>query len=274
MLITGATGTLGREVVRAAVAAGHSVVALSHNVTSPKFRHAGWVLGDLSTGEGLRAAIKDAQAVIHAASDRRRPEAVDVEGTRRLIDVARREGVGHFVQVSMAGIDEIPLRYYRAKRAAEQVVVGGGLPYSILRVTQFHHSVDRQFRDLAAIPLVMPLPKEFFVQSVDVREVAARLVRCLGERPRGRMADFGGPQVMPVADAASEWMRANGIAKPIVNVPVPGAIAAAFKAQRNTVPFGERGKISWLEWLKRDVSSPIEAMGCEHNQPADVRRVS
>lgn len=276
VLITGATGTLGREVVRLAVAAGHSVVALSHSVTSPKFRDAGWILGDLVTGEGVRAAVKDAQAVIHAASDPRRPDAVDVEGTRRLVEAARREGVGHFVQVSIAGIDEIPLRYYRAKRAAEQIVMGGGLPYSILRATHFHHSVDRQFRDLSAIPFVMPIPKEFFVQSVDVGEVAARLVRCLGERPRGRLADFGGPHVVPLADAAAEWMRANAVAKRIVGVPVPGSIAAAFKAQRNTVPFGERGRISWRDWLqRRDRTSPLEALGWrEYEQPAGIRKVS
>jgi len=73
VLVTGATGVLGREVARAAVAAGHSVVALSHSVRSPKFRDAGWVLGDLTTGEGLRVAVKDADAIIHAASDPRGP---------------------------------------------------------------------------------------------------------------------------------------------------------------------------------------------------------
>jgi uncharacterized protein YbjT (DUF2867 family) len=251
LLITGATGTLGRELARAAFSAGHSVVALSHRVSSPKFRDAGWVLGDLSTGEGLATAMRGVDAVIHAATDRRKAASVDAVGTQRLVAAAREEGVRHFVHVSVAGVDDIPLAYYRAKRAAEQAVMTGGIPFSILRATQFHQSLDRHLRALSAVPMVLPLPKGFAVQTVDVREVASRLVRCLDYRPTGRLVDFGGPHVLSVAEAAAIWMRINRIRKPIVNVPVPGAIAEAFRDQENTAPFGARARVSWREWLLR-----------------------
>ncbi len=148
VLITGATGRLGREVARLSTLAGHSVVGLSHRVRSPKFRDAGWVLGDLATGEGVRVAVGDVDAIIHAATDPARHAEVDVEGTARLVRAAREGRVRHFVHVSMAGVDDIPLAYYKAKRTAEQIVMGGGLPYSILRVTQFHHAVERQLQTL------------------------------------------------------------------------------------------------------------------------------
>jgi uncharacterized protein YbjT (DUF2867 family) len=276
VLITGATGTLGREIARLSTLAGHSVVGLSHRVRSPKFRDAGWVLGDLETGEGLRVAVGDVDAIIHAATDPARHAEVDAAGTARLVRAAREGRVRHFVHVSMAGVDDIPLAYYKSKRMAEQIVMGGGLPYSILRVTQFHHAVERQLQRLASVPLVLPLPKAFVVQSVDVREVAARLVRCLDERPRGRLADFGGPHVLPLAEAASVWMRMNGVQKRIVHVPVPGVAASAFRAQMNTAPFGVRGKVSWREWLlRRDTMRPIDsAESGEEPQRLEVRKVS
>jgi uncharacterized protein YbjT (DUF2867 family) len=238
-------------------------------------------LGDLSTGEGLQTAIKGVDAVIHAATDRRNPASVDIEGTDRLITAARNEGIRHFVHVSVAGVDDIPLAYYRAKRAAEQAVMTSGLPFSILRATQFHQSLDRQLRALAGVPIVLPLPKGFVVQTVDVREVALRLIRCLDYRPTGRLVDFGGPHVLPLAEAAATWMRINRIRKPIVHVPVPGAIARAFRDQENTVPFGARARVSWREWLlRRDTTSPLDrialaqSIGSGDRLPDGIRRVS
>jgi len=276
VLITGATGQLGREVARLSALAGHSVVGLSHSVRSPKFRDAGWVLGDLATGQGVRVAVGDVDAIIHAATDPARHDEVDIEGTARLVRAAREGRVRHFVHVSLAGVDDIPLAYYKAKRTAEQIVMGGGLPFSVLRVTQFHHAVERQLQTLAGVPLVLPLPKAFVVQSVDVREVAARLVGCLDERPRGRLADFGGPHVLPLADAASVWMRMNRVRKRIVHVPVPGIAASAFRAQMNTAPFGARGKVSWREWLlRRNTMSPLDTLEWRQEpQHLEVRKVS
>ena len=82
---------------------------------------------------------------------------------------AREAQLRHFVHVSIAGVDDIPTAYLQAKRSAEQIVMGAWLPYSILRATQFHHSLERRVRAMAAIPFVLPLPKAFVVQSVDVR---------------------------------------------------------------------------------------------------------
>jgi len=289
VLITGATGVLGRELARAARMAGHSVVGLSHRVSSPKYRGAGWVIGDVATGEGLDAAVKGADAIIHAATDRTRVQAVDIEGTRRLLAAARRAHIRHFVQVSLAGIDDIPLPYYRARRAVEHIVMGGALPYSIVRATLFHQTLDRYLRRLAAIPFVMPLPDGFVVQSVDAREVAVWLVRSLDERPRGRLADFGGPDVMRVGEAAAMWMRVNQLDKRIVNLAVPGFVGTSFRARLNTAPFGARGKVSWREWLAGQdtmavahvyadaaahVGPALPPLEPAMQKPADMRRAS
>lgn len=250
ILVTGGTGVLGREVVEAAEAAGHAV-----RVGSRGERRAGipaareWVVMDLASGAGIDEAVADVDAVVHAASDPKHSQAADVEGTRALVQACRRGGVGHVVYVSIVGIDQIPMRYYQHKLAAEAIVSAGGVPWSILRATQFHPFIDQLLAAAARFPLVMPLPAGFHVQSVDVGEVARRLVRCVEAGPGGRLPDFGGPEATTLREAARLWREARGVKKPLLPLPLLGRAAAALRAGANTVPAGEHGRISWRDWL-------------------------
>jgi hypothetical protein len=101
----------------------------------------------------------------------------------------------------------------------------------------------------ARVPFVIPVPAGFLVQPVEASEVAQRVIRCLGDGPRGRVADFGGPDVLSFRDAALQWRVARHVDKPVVAVPVPGKLAAASRAGKGTAPDGDRGAVSWLEWL-------------------------
>jgi uncharacterized protein YbjT (DUF2867 family) len=249
ILLTGGTGGLGREVVRAAEAAGHTVRIASRRARpddAPPARE--WARMDVETGAGVREALEGVDAVIHAASDPRRHAAVDVEGTRRLAEAARAAGTPHLVYVSIVGVDEIPFAYYRSKRAAEQVLAASGVPHSILRATQFHSFVDTMTAGAARVPLVLPLPTTFRFQSVDTGEAAVRLVRAVQDGPGGRLPDFGGPEVLTWGEMAAAWKAARGVRKPTVHLPLPGPLAAAFRAGKNTSN-GERGTLRWADWL-------------------------
>jgi uncharacterized protein YbjT (DUF2867 family) len=208
-----------------------------------------WARADIAAGDGVRAAVEGADAIIHAATDPRRSEAVDVQGTRHLVEAARAARVAHFVYVSIVGIDEIPLGYYRRKLAAEHLVAESGLPHTTLRATQFHALIAGFISQAARVPLLLPLPTGFKFQSVAESEVAARLVGCLDEGPRGRVEDFGGPEVLTLGEMAAVWMEAKGVRKKLVRLPLPGAAAAAFRAGKNTAPHGARGAIRWRDWL-------------------------
>ncbi|HXR43614.1 MAG TPA: NAD-dependent epimerase/dehydratase family protein, partial [Pseudolysinimonas sp.] len=83
VLVTGGTGVLGREVVRAAHAAGHRVVTMSRKPAPNAAAAPRWATAHLVTGEGLAAAVADVDVVIHAASDPRGDPAADEEGTQR-----------------------------------------------------------------------------------------------------------------------------------------------------------------------------------------------
>jgi uncharacterized protein YbjT (DUF2867 family) len=250
ILVTGGTGVLGREIVEAAEAAGHTVRVGSRGPRRPAIPpEREWAVMDLASGSGIDEAVAGVDAVIHAASDPKRSQAADVDGTRALVDASRRSGVRHVVYVSIVGIDRIPARYYQHKLAAEAIVSEGGVPCSILRATQFHPFIDQLLTAAARVPLVMPLPAGFQVQSVDVGEVARRLLRCVEAGPGGRLPDFGGPEAMSLRDAARQWREARDVTKPVLPLPLPGHAAAALRAGANTVPAGEHGTLRWNDWL-------------------------
>ena len=255
VLVTGGTGELGSAIVTAALGAGHVLRIASRRARSARDADSSeWAQMDLETNAGIDAALDGVDAVVHAASDPRRPEAVDIDGTRSLAAASKKAGVRHLIYVSIVGIEAIPVKYYRAKLAAEEVVATSGVPWSILRATQFHSFIDRILRALARCPIVLPVPAGFCVQSVATSEVAARLLRCVLTGPAGRLPDFGGPEVLSLADAAGEWMRLRGVHKPLLQVPIPGGVAAAFRAGKNTVREGEHGRITWSEWLRTQSS--------------------
>lgn len=254
VLVTGGTGHLGRDFVQAALAAGHHVRIASRKPAPAQPTGAmSWAQLDFATGHGMREAVTGVEVVVHAASDPKNKNA-DAEGTRRLLEEARAAGVGHFIFISIVGIDRIPVPYYRLKLAIERTVADSGVPYSILRATQFHYFVDMLLGALARVPLVLPLPAGFHIQSVATEDVAARLMRAVVEGPGGMLRDYAGPEAMTLADAANAWKKARGLTKPTLAVPVPGRAGAALRAGYNTAPDGKLGTITWADWLNRNYS--------------------
>ena len=253
VLVTGGSGRLGRVLVPLLSAAGHDVRILSRvHRTGPGLLQS-CIVGDLTTGVGLSEAVADIDVIVHAASNSRNAGAVDVEGTQRLIDVARTAGVKHLLYVSIVGVDRIPFAYYQRKLAVERMIAESGVPFSILRATQFHSFVAFLLSEAAKYPFMMPIPSGFFVQSVAVEEVAARLCRAIDDGPCGRLRDFGGPEVLPVEEVAEAWIQQPHLYVALRAIPIylPGKIAEAFRAGNNTCPDGERGTETWRDWLKR-----------------------
>jgi nucleoside-diphosphate-sugar epimerase len=92
ILVTGGNGTLGRGVVTRLLDAGHEVRVLSrHPRPASAPAGMGWVTGELLSGQGLADAVTGVGAVVHCASDPRRPR-VDVDGTRNLLRTGRAAG--------------------------------------------------------------------------------------------------------------------------------------------------------------------------------------
>ena len=257
VLVTGGTGLLGRRVVRALAADGHPVRILSRSPASPPVPGAEVTVADLSTGVGLPEAVAGAGAVVHCATDPRNSRAVDVEGTERLLEAAREAGRPHVVSVSIVGVDRIPVTYYRAKLAAEEAIARSGLPWTVLRTTQFHGFVEELLGRLVRLPVV-PVPRGWRLQPIDVEEVARRLADAVTAEPVGRLPDLGGPEVFPVAELVRDRLRRTGRHRPVVEVPLPGALSAALRAGAGLVPGNRSGGRTWREHLDRRSPSRLQ----------------
>jgi uncharacterized protein YbjT (DUF2867 family) len=256
VLVTGGTGRLGRRVVRALAADGHPVRILSRESAAPPVPGADVVVADLGTGVGLPEAVAGATAVVHCATDPRNSQAVDVAGTERLLGAARDAGRPHLVSVSIVGVDRIPVSYYRAKLAAEEAVARSGLPWTLLRTTQFHGFVEDLLGRLVRLPVV-PVPRGWRLQPIDVEEVARRLADAVASGPAGRLPDLGGPEVVPVVELVRDRLRRTGRHRPVVEVPLPGALCAALRAGANLVPGNRSGGRTWREFLDGRSPSPL-----------------
>ena len=255
ILVTGGTGTLGRVVVERLRERDHLPRVLSRRAGE------GRVVGDLETGAGVAEAVRGLDAVVHAASrpghDVAQAEtllaALRAERTRRATgSLATTETRGHadphLVFVSIVGVDRVPLAYYRDKVEVERLVAAAGVPWTVLRATQFHDLLTMLFGVLGRSP-VLPVLAGASFQPVDVRDVADRLADLVTGAPVGRAPDLGGPQVRSMADLARAWAAATGRRRAVLPVRLPGRLARAVRDGGLITPEHADGRITFEEFL-------------------------
>jgi uncharacterized protein YbjT (DUF2867 family) len=244
ILVTGGTGGLGRPTVAQLVAAGHEVRVLSRKPGT------GRLVGDLSSGAGLSAALEGVATVLHLATNRRK----DAPATARLLDASRAARVKHMVFISIVGVDDIPYFYYRDKVVCEGLVEGSGIPFTILRATQFHDFVADFLRPQRRLPFLVSL--DIPDQPIAVEEVAARLVELASGEPAGRVEDIGGPEVRPLREFIDDWQRAFGTTKKVRTLGLGGKTIRAFQAGHHTTPLPGYGRETFAEFAGR-LASPF-----------------
>jgi uncharacterized protein YbjT (DUF2867 family) len=250
VLVTGGTGALGREVTKQLIDAGHRVRILSRKQGDGD----DWVQGDLVTGAGLELAVKDIDAIVHAASDAahpRRYQATDVLGTRRLLAMAREARVGHAVYISIVGMEGVAYPYYKSKLAAEAVLRENLVPWSILRATQFHTLMEIFLGAMSKLPRLATVPFNWQFQPVDTSDVARRLVEVVTDKPAGMLPDFGGPEVRDFKSLAASWLRLRKPSKRLVNLWLPFNFSRQVAAGRLLCPEHRDGTVTFEQYLSR-----------------------
>jgi uncharacterized protein YbjT (DUF2867 family) len=238
--VAGGTGVVGRMVVEAARTRGHEPVVIS--------RARGV---DLVHGTGLPEALRDVDAVIDVANTGAMTKSAAVEffgtATNNLLAAEKQNGVGHHVALSIVGIDRVPTGYYQGKLRQEQLIAAGGVPWTVLRATQFHE-FPVQVLSRVKGP-VAPVPR-MRSATVAAREVAEHLVTLATAPPRGMAPELAGPQVHDMVELARRVLRARGERRVVVPVRLPGRAGAAFAAD-GLLPTGDgpRGRQTFDEWL-------------------------
>lgn len=246
ILVTGGTGTLGSAVVAALVGRGAEVRVLSRTGATRRRT----VTGDLLTGDGIDTALAGVATIIHCATTN---GSKDVAATEMLVERARGVGDPHLVYVSIVGVDAIPLPYYRAKLACEQAIAASDLPFTIQRVTQFHNFIARIAAPPYSPTLVALSGVDF--QPIDVRDAADRLVTAAYAEPAGRVPDIGGPEVRSSLSLTRAWKQAHRSRRPILPLPIPGAIGAGYRAGHHLTPEHVAGTITFEQYLQNSVGA-------------------
>ena len=239
ILVAGGTGTVGRVVVDRLTDADAQVRVLSRGrrATDPAER-VRYVVGDVTTGAGLTEALSDVDTVVAC-----------LDPVDRLVEAALRAGTPHLVYISIVGVDRVPFGYYQRKFADEQRIIDSGLPWTILRATQFHDLIATALRVLAYSP-VLAVPAGFRFQPIDVGEVGSRLAELALAEPAGRVPDIGGPQVLSATELARRYLAAAGKRRPVLRLPLPGRVARAFRSGGNLAPDRAVGTITFDTYLQ------------------------
>ena len=252
VLVTGGTGTLGREVVKHLLLRQHRTRVLSRQSTPPVPAGVEVVTGDFMAGSGLSEAVAGVDAIIHCANLPKSEPMLGVEGTRLLLQTAHASGSPHFIHISIVGIDHSTYPYYVAKRTTEEVIEQGLLPWSIVRTTQFHDLVLELIQSLGADTLpVVHVADDMRFQSIDEGEVAAKLVSLVEDRPAGHAPDMGGPQVLTIEEMTGTYLRVRGKEATVQPEALASGMYDAFRSGVNLVPDHAVGTISWEAYLRR-----------------------
>lgn len=240
LLVTGATGYVGRHICVHAARAGWTVRALvrsgSHRAVIEKHA-AEYHTGSVTVPTGLQGACEDCQAVIHLVGIIHEGtdsfEKIHVEGTRNVVAEARRAGVRRFVFLSGLGSrPDAPARYHRTKAAAEQLVRESGMDAFVFPASVIVGPEDaflNQFMAMARSwfnppwPL-MPVPGggHGYLQPVGVEDVAEVLVRALDRAPPfpSGTYELGGPDALRLREIMELACRAARRRRLLVPVPL------------------------------------------------------
>jgi uncharacterized protein YbjT (DUF2867 family) len=246
ILVTGATGFVGRHVLDSLRAAGKPVRAL---VRDPA-RVAGLegvelIQGDMTDAASLRRGVDGATAVVHLVAIRQgKPEQFErimSQGTRELVAAAREAGVERFVHMSALGTSDATkdlVPYYGAKWEMERTVRDSGLPFVIFRpsfIFARDGGILPTFRTLAKVSPVTPItgPGTQRIQPLWIDDVAVYFTKALDlASALGATWELGGPDIVTWNEFWDRLKRALGVRRGSFHVPMAVMRANALVTER------------------------------------------
>ena len=237
--VIGGTGLIGSQVVRNLNAAGHEAVPHSQSTGV-----------DVITGQGLDEAVAGADVVVNLTNSPTFDEASPAffrTSMDNLLAAAHKGGVGHFVILSIVGVDQVPeLDYYRAKTLQETVLAAGPVPYSIVRATQFMEFMDAVLSwtadgDTVRLPATP-------IQPIAAKDVAKAVTEVATGAPLNGIRNIGGPEIFPLDELGRITLSHKGDSRTVVTDPTAGMFAAV-KGDVLTDKDAQLAPTRYTDWL-------------------------
>ncbi|WP_298256139.1 SDR family oxidoreductase [Bradyrhizobium sp.] len=244
IVVIGGTGLIGSKAVAILCQGGHEVIA-----ASPKNGI------NTITGEGLNEAMAAAQVVVDLANS----PSFDDEAVLKFFETSGRNlaaaesaaGVRHHVALSIVGADRTPENgYFRAKVAQEKLIEASGIPYTIIRATQFLEFLGAIAASSADGNVVRVAPGLFQpIAADDVAEIVADVALA---PPRSGTVEIAGPERAPFNEVIARYLKATGDPREVVR-DAAALYWGGRVEQRSLVPLGEArlGRIGFDEWFRR-----------------------
>jgi uncharacterized protein YbjT (DUF2867 family) len=244
IVVIGGTGLIGSKTVPIVRQGGHEVLA-----ASPKSGV------NTITGEGIKEAMAGAQVVIDLANspsfeDKAVLEFFETSG-RNLLPAERAAGVRHHVALSIVGTDRTPDNgYFRAKVAQEKLIEAAGVPYTIIRATQFLEFLGG-IADSSAQGNIVRLSPGLF-QPIAADDVAAVVAEVALEPPRNGIVEIAGPERAPFNEIVARYLKAVGDPRQVLRDPQARYFGGLVE-EHSLVPLGKArlGSIGFDEWFRR-----------------------
>ena len=244
IVVIGGTGLIGSKAVALLREGGHEVVVASPNTGV-----------NTITGEGLKEAMAGTQVVIDLANspsfeDKAVLEFFETSG-RNLLAAEAAAGVRHHVALSIVGTDRTPDNgYFRAKVAQEKLIEASGIPYTIIRSTQFLEFLGA-IADMSADGNLVRVSPGLF-QPIAADDVAAIVADVALAAPRNGIVEIAGPERVPFNEIVARYLKALGDPRVVVSDP-EARYSGGRVEELSLVPLGDArlGRIALDEWLRR-----------------------
>jgi uncharacterized protein YbjT (DUF2867 family) len=243
IVVIGGTGLIGSKTVAILRQRGHEVAAASPNTGV-----------NTITGEGLKEGIAGAQVVIDLANspsfeDKAVLEFFQTSG-RNLLAAEAAAAVRHHVALSIVGTDRSDNGYFRAKVAQEKLIKASGIPYTIIRSTQFLEFL-KGIADSSADGNTVRISPGLF-QPIAADDVAANVADVALAAPQNGIVEIAGPERAPFNEIVARYLKAVGDPREVVRDPEARYFGGRVE-EYSLVPLGEArlGRIGFDEWLRR-----------------------
>lgn len=205
---------------------------------------------DLTDYTSLADALAhDYDVVVHCASNPRESDAVDVKGTQNLLRAVGNRNVKNFIYISIVGVNKVPYQYYQHKLKAEELIIDSGIPYTILRITQFHDFILNRILDVRDKNDVILVPGDLKFQPIDLADVCKKIAQLIQTEPGNSIQQIGGPEILEIGDIVQQYQK---IFKPTKEIQITSTLndfQRLFTTGINLCSDHKWGTITWRDYL-------------------------